>query len=99
MEVYMAKGQGDERYDDAFNAEAVSLLIDKKLTLRKAATEVGVSYETLRTWVEASGRRAAVQETKSDQQRIKELERENRSLRMERDILKEAVGIFSQRPK
>jgi transposase-like protein len=75
------------------------LFIDKKQMLRKAATEVCVSYETLRTWVEASGRKAAVQETRSGQQRIKELERENRSLRMECDILKEAVGIFSQRPK
>lgn len=47
MEVYMAKGRGDERYEDVHRAEAVSLVIDERLTLRKAATKAGVSYETL----------------------------------------------------
>lgn len=95
----MASGRGDYKYDEAFKTEAVSLVVDKKLTLRMAAREVGVSYETLRRWIEVSGRKAALDTEKTDQQRIKELERENRTLRMERDILKEAVGIFSQRPK
>jgi transposase len=64
-----------------------------------AAKQVGVSYETLRKWVQESGRTREDEESKSNKQRIRELERELKAARMERDILKEAVGIFSQRPK
>ena len=34
-----------------------------------------------------------------EERRMKELERENRELRLERDILKKAVGIFSRTDK
>jgi len=87
------------RYDDAFRAEAVALVIEQKLPISRAAKQLGVAMETLRTWVEASGRKNSDDSEKSDKQRIRELERELKAARMERDILKEAVGIFSQRPK
>ena len=95
----MARKSGSYNYDDAFRAEAVALVIDQKMPVSTAAKQVGVSYETLRKWIKDSGRKREDEETKSDKQRIKELERENRALKQERDILKEAVGIFSQRPK
>ena len=87
------------RYDDALKAEAVALVIEQKLPISRAAKQLGVAMETLRTWVEASGRKHNDETEKSDKQRIRELERELKAARMERDILKEAVGIFSQRPK
>ena len=95
----MGNDNRGRRYDDAFRAEAVALVVDKKLPVSRAAEHVGVAYETLRSWIEVSGRRQEEASEKSDKQRIRELERELRALRMERDILKEAVGIFSQRPK
>ncbi len=95
----MGNDNRGRRYDDAFRAEAVALVVDKKLPVSRAAEHVGVAYETLRSWIEASGKRQAETSEKSDKQRIRELERELRALRMERDILKGAVGIFSQRPK
>ncbi len=60
----MARGRGDYQYDDAFRAEAVSLVIEKKLTLRKAAEQVGVSYETLRKWIEGLGARQRMRNPK-----------------------------------
>ncbi len=62
----MGRGRGDFRYDDAFRSEAVSIVVDRKLTLRKAAAEVGVSYEAQRRWIELSGLKAADHTEKSD---------------------------------
>lgn len=87
------------RYDDAYRAAAVALVIEQKLPISRAAKQLGVAMETLRKWVEASGRKHTDESEKTDKQRIRELERELKAARMERDILKEAVGIFSQRPK
>ena len=95
----MEKGKRGARYDDAFRAQAVALVIDQKMPISRAAKQVGVSYESLRGWIEDSGRKQNDETEKSDKQRIRELERELKAARMERDILKEAVGIFSQRPK
>lgn len=95
----MARRKGSHVYDEAFRAAAVSLVIDQRMPVSTAAKQVQVSSESLRKWVQESGRRREDEETKLDKQRIKELERELKAARMERDILKEAVGIFSQRPK
>lgn len=95
----MARRKGSHVYDEAFRAAAVSLVIDQRMPVSTAAMQVQVSSESLRKWVQESGRHREDEEPKSDKQRIKELERELKAARMERDILKEAVGIFSQRPK
>lgn len=87
----MARKQGSHQYDDAFRAQAVALVIDQKMPVSAEAKQVGVSYETLRKWVQESGRTREDEESKSDKQRIKELERELKAARMERGILKEAV--------
>jgi transposase len=52
----MGNDNRGRRYDDKFRAAAVALVIDKKLPVSRAAEQVGVAYETLRGWIEASGR-------------------------------------------
>lgn len=42
MEVNVAKGRADFRYEVLFNAEAASLVLDKELALCKVATDAGV---------------------------------------------------------
>lgn len=79
------------RYDDAYRAAAVALVIEQKLPISRAAKQLGVAIETLRKWVEDSGRKRTDESEKTDKQRIRELERELTAARMERDILKEAV--------
>lgn len=90
----MGRKQGSYKYDDAFRAEAVALVIDEKMPVSKASKQGGVSYETLRKWIKESGRTRWDAESKTDKQRIKELERENKALKTERDILKGAVGAW-----
>ena len=60
--------------------------------------KVGCTAETLRKWV----RQAEIDQGKrdgfssSDQERLKELERENRELRQANEILRKASAFFAQ---
>ena len=94
----MGRKAGTYNYYEAFRAEAVALVIDEKMPVSKASKQVGVSYETLRKWLKESGCTREDEESKTDKQRIKELERENKALKMERDILKGAVDHRAKWP-
>ena len=62
------------------------------------AEKIGCAPESLRKWEQQaernSGKRAGL--TTSDQERMKELERENRELRRANEILKKASAYFAQ---
>lgn len=63
-----------------------------------SAPKIGCVPQTLNEWVKRdeidNGMRAGV--TTTDQQRLKELERENRELRKANEILKLASAFFAQ---
>jgi transposase len=65
--------------------------------IARVADQLGVNRETLRNWVRQaevdSGQRPGV--TTTQQQRIVELERENRELRRANEILKTASAFFA----
>lgn len=66
--------------------------------IRSIAEKIGCTKEALRRWV----RRAEVEAgqrpglTTAEQQRVKELERENRELRRANEILRKASAFFAQ---
>ena len=66
--------------------------------IRSIAGKMGCSAETLRKWVRQTeidtGRRGGL--TSDEQDRMKELERENRELRRANEILRKASAYFSQ---
>lgn len=86
----MANMKRGQRYDESFKREAVVLVLEQKIPYTRAARQVGVVEETLRQ-VAKSGPKQQEDSEKTDKERQRELERENRLLRQERDILKEAV--------
>jgi transposase len=65
--------------------------------IARVGDQLGVNKETLRNWVRQAeidgGQRPGV--TTLDQQRIAELERENRELRRANEILKAASAFFA----
>jgi transposase-like protein len=73
--------------------------MERRMAVARAAQQVGVNIDTLNKWIAAAGVRETEKADLTLEERTTELERENRALKMERDILKEAVDIFSQRPK
>ena len=66
--------------------------------IESIAPKIGCVAQTLNEWVERNevdtGARAGV--TTTDQQRLKELERENKELRRANEILKLASAFFAQ---
>ncbi len=97
-------------FTDEFKAEAVRLVAVEGHAARRVARDLGIHESLLRRWqrkLEARQARAAGVKTSAtvaaslivEQEEIRKLKRENERLRMERDILKEAVAIFSETPK
>ena len=82
-------------YTREFKLEAISLVIDHKRKIAEVAESLGVGTSTLDNWVrkyrqEKQGVAPATGLALTDEQReLQELRKENKRLRMERDILNE----------
>jgi transposase len=104
-------GQGRRQFTDEFKREAVALLASSGRPLTQIANELGIASSMLRNWRDRSAGRnmgpalrpntpASVPYSAADPAaEITRLRRENDRLRMERDILKKTVAIFSEPPK
>ena len=91
-------------YPAEFRREALSLMRSGARTPRELAADLGCTEQTLRNWLRQDeadrGERSDVL-TSDERARLRELERENRVLRQEREILKRAAAFFireSDRP-
>jgi transposase len=102
--------QGRRQFTDEFKREAVALLTSSGRPLLQIASELGISPSMLRNWRNRSeGQNAgsalrltsasAPHSAPDSASEISRLRRENDRLRMERDILKKAVAIFSEPPR
>jgi len=79
-----------------FKADAVALVLDEGHRIVDVASDLGIGDGTLGNWVRQAridrGDRQGL--TTEDRARIRELERENAKLRMERDLLKRATAFW-----
>src|SRR4029077_15647685 len=103
-------GQGRRHFTDEFKQEAIALLVSSGRPLSQIANELGISPSMLRNWRNGSGGRdagsalrpipaSALHSVPDPAAEISRLRRENDRLRMERDILKKTVAIFSEPPR
>jgi transposase len=104
-------GQGRRQFTDEFKREAVALLAGSGRPLTQIAAELGIAPSMLRNWRGRGGGRNAGSALRPNTQvpaphcapdpaaEISRLRRENDRLRLERDILKKTVAIFSEPPK
>lgn len=84
-------------YPPEFRAEAVRLAKSSDETIAQIAKDLGISDQTLRNWVAQDdvdgGRKSGL--TSDERARMRQLERENRKLREEREILRKAAAFFA----
>ena len=89
------------QYTREFKLEAISLVTDHNRTIPDVADSLGVGKPTLQKWLsqyrqEVSGQAPKIGNALTDEQReLQELRRENKRLRMERDILKKASALLA----
>jgi transposase len=85
-------------YPPEFRAEAVRLARESGKSLTALSKDLGVSLEALRQWIARAeieeGRRPGL--TAEERAELTRLRRENRTLRMERDLLKKAAAFFAR---
>ena len=86
------------RYPPEFRQRAVELARQREKPLRQLASDLGISDQTLRNWVNQAdideGRREGL--TTEERAELVRLRRGNRVLEMENDILKRAAAFFAR---
>ena len=91
-------------YTEQFKRDAVAMFESNPDTsMRKVAEELGINRSTLGCWYKQFGTDVAKDEDAAspveklaDAERIRQLERENKRLREERDILRKAAKYFAE---
>jgi len=97
-------GKNRRQYTKEFKTEAVRLIVEEGRRISEVARELGIAENLLRRWKKkyeegkiepfpGKGRLSP------EDDELRQLRRENKRLRMERDILKKAVAIFSEEPQ
>jgi transposase-like protein len=92
-------GQARKKYTQEYKDEAVELVISSARPMAEIARNLGVNEGTLASWVNRAKALGKVKDKPLDideRARLKELEDENRRLRMERDFLKKAAAWFAK---
>lgn len=93
------------RYPRELKERAVRLVLEERgshgsqwAAISSIAGKMGCTPETLRKWVRQAERDTGVRGglTTSEQDRIKQLERENRELKRANEILRKASAFFAQ---
>jgi transposase len=94
----MGERRKGRTFSDAFKTEAVRLVRDEGQTVAATARALDLAESALRLWVRDAEREARRTGPLSNGERkeLEQLRRDNRTLRMERDILKKAAAFFAK---
>ena len=88
-------------YSREFKIEAVRMVTQQNLSVSEVARDLGIHANMLRKWknqLAAEGEQAfsGNGQLSTEQEELQRLRKENRRLRMERDILKKATAFFAK---
>jgi transposase len=96
----MGKKRKRRAFSAEFKAETVRLVRESGKSIGVIARELDLTETALRRWVRQAeidaGRGPAGALTTSEREELGQLRRENKRLRMERDILKKATAFFAK---
>ena len=88
------------KFSAEFKAEAVRVVHESGKSVTEVARELDLTASSLSAWVKQTeidaGRGTNGAMTTEDKEELRRLRRENKVLRMERDILKKAATFFAK---
>ena len=91
-------------FDPGFKLEVVKMIKEQGLSVQHVSESMSIGTSAIRRWVaqyaaEQSGQPGIGKPLTAEQQRIRQLEQENRQLRGDVDILKTASAFFARELK
>ena len=91
-------------YTKEFKLGAARMVVDEKMKASQVARNLGVSEVSVGKWVRdykksGSGSFPGKGFLTPDEEKIRNLEKENRRLTMERDLLKKTIVFFAEQDK
>ncbi len=88
------------RYTEDFKREAVALVTEQGYSVAEAARSLEVGENQIRRWRQKLEQESAAGElTATEREELERLRKENRQLRMEKEILKKASAYFAKEMK
>jgi transposase len=98
------KRRARREFDASFKLEVVRMVKDQGLSVTDVCRSMDLGETVVRRWVkqyetELSGQPGVGKPLTAEQQRIRQLEAENRQLRMDNDVLKKASAFFARELK
>lgn len=84
------------KFTPGFKKEAVALVLEQNYSIARAATSLGISAKTLRSWVGIARQRHESPLSEDEQAELRRLRKENKELRIEKEILKKASAFFAK---
>ena len=93
-----------KHYSPEFKMEAVKRVQKTGVSVAKVAADLGINENTLHGWVKRSREKPDTPfpgsgKLSAEDERLRKLERENRELREENEILKKAATYFAKNQK
>lgn len=93
-----------KHYSPEFKMEAVKRVQKTGVSVAKVAADLGINENTLHGWVKRSREKPDTPfpgsgKLSAEDERLRKLERENRELREENEILKKAAAYFAKNQK
>ena len=100
----MTKRRVRREFDTGFKLEVVRMVKDQGLPVSDVCRSMDLGETVVRRWVkqfetELNGQPGIGKPLTVEQQRIRQLETENRQLRMDNDLLKKASAFFARELK
>ncbi|WP_440864598.1 transposase [Symbiopectobacterium purcellii] len=84
------------QFTPEFKKEAVALVTEQGYTIARAAASLGISNKTLHTWVSLAREQSNGVLSDDERAELKRLQKENKELRTEKEILKKASAFFAK---